>query len=91
MILAAAACADGDGPPPPELTLAWRCEQYHVLPYPGGLLDQPAGLVNRMTAALNAFTVWRAYIQAPRKGEWIAANPDGWRIVGEIINGKLYN
>lgn len=91
MIRAAVACAAGDGPPPPELTLAWQCQQFGALPYAGGLSEQPAGLLDRMTAANNSYNAWRGYIQAPHKNAWIADNPQGWKIVQEIISGKLHH
>ena len=39
----------GDGPPPPELRLYWTCQRYSGLPDAGGLLEQDAGLLDRMT------------------------------------------
>lgn len=90
MMRAAVACADNEGPPPPELKLAWQCKQYGALPRPGGLLDQPAGLLDKMTACLNTYNAWRGYIKAPYKSEWVAQNPDEWRIVGEIIKAGLH-
>jgi hypothetical protein len=90
MIRAVVACASGDGPPPPVLTLAWQCAAFNALPNAGGLGDQPAGLIAQMTAARNIYTAWSSYTHALRKSEWIAANPDGWRIVQEVINGRLH-
>lgn len=31
--------------------LAWRCKRYSALPRAGGVDDQPAGLLDRMSAA----------------------------------------
>ena len=39
----------GDGPAPPELRLYWQCQRYGGLPDAGGLLEQDAGLIERMT------------------------------------------
>lgn len=60
MILAAAASADEDGTPPPELLLAWQMDRYHALPRAGGLLDQPAQTMRRAAAARNAYDAIKA-------------------------------
>jgi hypothetical protein len=44
---------DEDGPPPPELELAWQCQRWHCLPSSGALLDQDARTMYRMAALLN--------------------------------------
>ena len=54
------------GRPPRELKLAWQCKQFHCLPFSGGLLDQPAGLVDRMQIAYN---VWSAVKTRERYGK----------------------
>lgn len=43
--------------PPRELKLAWQCRQFNCLPYSGGLLEQPVGLIDKMQLAYN---VWEA-------------------------------
>ncbi len=78
MILAAAECGrNPKAPPPYELRLAWQAIGYHALPEPGGILDQPAGLLDRMTHACNAWQAYRSYSQRDpyKTEEWIKANP----------------
>lgn len=78
-MLAAAACGrNPKAPPPRELKLAWQAISYHALPEAGGLLDQPAGLLSRMTACYNAWQAFRSWQQADptKRQEWIEANPE---------------
>lgn len=87
MILAAAECGENpQAEPPPELRLAWQATGYHALPEAGGLLDQPAGLLNRMTAAYNA---WQAFDRYRRRDvskhqQWVEANPELWNEILRI-------
>ncbi len=84
MILAAAECArNPKAQPPPELRLAWQAVSYHTLPEAGGLLDQPAGLLSRMTSLYNVWTSYRAYDRRNlnKAKEWIDANPDLYETV----------
>ena len=83
MILAAAACGENPNSkpppvPPPELRLAWQAVMYHALPEQGGLLDQPAGLLRRMTQAYNVWFSHKEYMQRDvnKHKEWIEDNPD---------------
>ena len=81
MILAAAACADGKGPPPPELELAWQARAWGTLPEPGGLRDQRAGELQRMAAALNTHDAWGARRRHTNWVRWAKESPESWRIV----------
>lgn len=84
MILAAAAHAeDTKQPPPPELEMAWQAMYWSALPRAGGLLDQPAGLMERMR---QAFEVWRAFrawkdSDPLKQAEWKKKHPAEWKIV----------
>ncbi len=74
-----------------ELTLALQVQEFHALPYAGGILDQPAGLMERMTYALKIFEAWSSWLN--RKGgfesAWITEHPGWWKIVQETMeNGK---
>ena len=40
---------DAEIAPPPELRLYWLCMRYGALPGAGALLEQDAGLMNRMS------------------------------------------
>ncbi len=59
---------------------------YKALPEPGGLLDQPAGLLNRMTQVYNVWFAFKAYKQrdASKNKEWIDANPDLYATIRRV-------
>lgn len=87
MILAAAVCGeDARQPPPAELRLAWQAITYRSLPEPGGLLDQPAGLLKRMTGAYNIWLAHKSYRQRDlrKTKEWIEANPDLYESIQQV-------
>lgn len=56
LIQAAVDAAIDDGPPPPELQLAWMCGEYH-LPEHGGIYDQDAKTFYSMRSAENIYRV----------------------------------
>jgi hypothetical protein len=91
MILAAADCAERNGPPPPELVLAWQVEQWRALPDEGGLRDQEAGLLERMSAALNTYRAISGWRGSSAWAQWAKDNPGGWRMVEIVLKlrGKL--
>jgi hypothetical protein len=86
MILAVADCADGKGPPPGELQLAWQARGWGALPEAGGLLDQPAGLLDRMSTALSVYDALAAYKKRPagHELEFSQKNPREWDVVLRI-------
>ncbi len=82
MIEAVVKAATKKGPPPPELELAWSARSWNALPEPGGLLDQPAGLLARMQVAINvwdAFSLWKSH-KAGREREFKDNYPWAWEI-----------
>jgi len=81
MILAAADCAEGRGPPPPELELAWQARSWGTLPEAGGLRDQRAGELRRLSAALNTYNAVKAFHAAKDAKQWADTRPDQWRIM----------
>ena len=85
MILAAAACARGQGPPPPELMLGWEIERFHSLPEPGGLRDQIAGELFRCQAVLNVHAAFRALRSSGNWAKWAQANPRQNEIVARVL------
>ena len=86
MIVAAVDHAeDARQPPPRPLTLAWQCRTWHTLPEPGGLLDQPAGLVAQMTACENAYSAWKSFRRATSIIKWRSDHPHEWDVVKEIL------
>ena len=53
---------------PPLLELGLNCEQYQALPYSGGVMEQPAGLMTKIRKVMNiyhAFKIWTAQGQKP--------------------------
>lgn len=90
MILAAADCADDDTKsPPPELVLGWQWTRFGTPPKAGGLEDQRAGEIDRITAALNTYDAMNAWKRAKAQGETVFKFPQQfptqWRIVTEVI------
>lgn len=80
-----------EGEPPPILGLAFQCERWNTLPHAGGLLDQPAGLMRKMTALLNVYYAHFHSIKAENVVEWGKANPGAMKIikqVTELRNGR---
>jgi len=86
MMLAAAACAEGKGAPPPELELAWQCDRWHVLPHDGGLVDQPAGLLRRMSTLSSVYQTMRSWHErkAGSEAQWKDEHPRGWELMRHI-------
>jgi hypothetical protein len=71
---------------PAELELAIHARQWGALPESGGLLDQPFGLLDRMSASLNAYN---ALVSEQSRGdltltEWSKRNPGAWRILARV-------
>ena len=85
MILAAADAAEGLGPPPEELQLAWHVKRWGSLPRAGGLDDQPVGLVARMATAGNVYDAIRSWRKSPNWIKWQADNPGAWDVVQAVI------
>ena len=93
MILAAAAYADdaNKNAPPPELSLAFQAEQWGVLPEPGGLRDQRAGELDRMTAVLNTYRTMKSYkeVKPKDKSKWRKNNPQAWELCEAIRDMRI--
>ncbi len=91
MLAAADNAEDPEGcAPPPTLSLAWNCQQWHTLPDAGGLMDQPAGLIARMNVALNIHAAFTGFRHAEDGAQWRKDNPGLARLimqVGELRNG----
>jgi hypothetical protein len=82
--MAAADYAEGEGEPPPELKTAMMCERWNTLPEAGGLLDQPAGLMERMTVLSNVNKTFRAMHASDDWTTWRKDNPDGAELIDEV-------
>lgn len=85
-MLASADAAEGIGAMPAELELGLLCERWKALPNPGGVLDQPVGLLARMSTAVS---VYRAIQSEQAKGdmtlvEFSRRYPDAWRTIARV-------
>lgn len=83
--------AEGKGPPPQALVDGWRARQWG-LPEAGGRLDQPAGMVARMTHALNLYELWSGYLAAEARGDgvqWKNSDPQRARAINDLLRDKL--
>jgi hypothetical protein len=70
------------------LELALNCEEYRALPYSGGVMDQPAGLLRKMRQVNNVYQTFKVYQQeGNRPGEtakWKREHEDMWNIVSQV-------
>ena len=83
MIRAAAKAAQGE-PPPPDLTLAWQCRAWGALPEAGGVLDQRAGLLERMRQAEAVYAAMCTWLASDRSAAWRADHREIWTIVKQV-------
>lgn len=65
-----------------------NCEEYRALPYNGGVMDQPAGLLRKMRQVNNVYQTFKVYQQeGNRPGEtakWKREHEDMWNIVSQV-------
>lgn len=79
-----------DTPPPPLLIKAWDIKRWGALPEAGGLLDQPAGLLQRAAYLSDVYAAHNAYRQAllSHKGDaladWEARNESIMKLMASI-------
>lgn len=62
---------------PPLLRYAWQAERWGALPYPGGLRDQPAGMLDRMAHVADVHRVYRKFWTAKDIAAASKQDPDG--------------
>lgn len=57
------------------------------MPRAGGLLDQPAGIIDRMNIVLNTFEAMRAWHNrdVTKDGEFVKNYPDTWKIIQAVM------
>lgn len=87
-MIAAADAAQYGEPPPPELRLAWRIQQWGP-PDGNGWNDWPAGQLDRMSAVLNVYNAMMAYVGGSGNVEWMDANPAAARTVTRITKWRM--
>jgi hypothetical protein len=80
MMLAAADCATGDTPPPPELQDYFTGTLFNALPFAGGWKEQPLRWVRRVSRYYQIYSAFKSHADARRrlKGKdfftWAKAN-----------------
>lgn len=76
--------ADGEKVKPPRLLMmALYAEQWGTLPESGGLLDQPAGMITKMSYLKALWHGLQAYYSTSDTSRWANNNPGVWEIVAE--------
>lgn len=58
----------------------WDFRTFGVLPEPGGLGDQPAGLLRRMRHAERVWQVYEGFNTAGSWKHWAEKNPGAWQM-----------
>ena len=73
---------------PALLELALNCENYRALPYSGGVMEQPAGLLRKMRQVQNVYEAFRLYKKEGNKpgeiAKWKRENESVWDIVNQV-------
>lgn len=77
------AVVDDGGPPPQELRLAWLVDQWGSLPEAGGLYDQDAQTLKRMTVLNNIYKVVTR-LRSAKGAEIHNLSEADRRIIGEL-------
>lgn len=83
--MAVALYVDDKGPPPLELVYGWQAYDFHQLPCPGGLRDQPYNLLRCIRAAYNAWNAYREYIDNQLSAKWVEKNPEKWKVIVAML------
>jgi len=73
---------------PALLELALNCETYRSLPYSGGVMEQPAGLLRKMRQVNNVYDAFKIYKRDGNKpgetAKWKREHEDIWEIVDQV-------
>ena len=73
---------------PALLELALNCETYRSLPYSGGVMEQPAGLLRKMRQVNNVYEAVRIYKREGNKpgesAKWKREHEEVWDIVDQV-------
>lgn len=89
MITAAADYAEARGPAPAEIKLWQNWQRFGIAPRAGGLEDQPAGLLDRISCCLDVIEAIQIYHttggDTPGNGaKWAKQHPNEWRIIRTV-------
>jgi len=85
LIVAVSAYADGKGPCPWELTEAFLCKEYHILPAEGSLERQDMTTLARYEALVNIYRVCMDH----NRGGWKALSGTDKQMLMEIADLEL--
>jgi len=70
------------------LELSLTCEEYHALPFSGGVMEQPAGLMRKLRQVSNVYRAFQMYKnegQIPgQSAKWKREHEQIWNIVMEV-------
>ena len=84
----------GKGPPPPPLLLDWYCQKYRTLPEAGGMRDQHAGDMERMTAVSSVYDAVASWHRMFHGGgdiqRWQRHHADDWKTTQEWMKASGY-
>lgn len=73
---------------PRLLELALECEEYRALPYSGGVMEQPAGLMRKLRQVSNIYRAFNAYEKEGKKpgesAKWKNEHEEVWEIVSQV-------
>lgn len=73
---------------PRLLELALECEEYRALPYSGGVMEQPAGLMRKLRQVSNIYRAFKAYEKEGKKpgesAKWKNEHEEVWDIVSQV-------
>ena len=73
---------------PRLLELALECEEYMALPYSGGVMEQPAGLMRKLRQVGNIYRAFKLYERDGKKAgeaaKWKSEHEDVWAIVNQV-------
>lgn len=73
---------------PALLELALNCENYRALPYGGGVMEQPAGLLRKMRQVNNVYDAVKIYKREGNKpgetAKWKREHEEVWDIVDQV-------
>ena len=73
---------------PALLELALNCENFRALPYSGGVMEQPAGLLRKMRQVRNVYEAVKLYKKEGNKpgesAKWKNEHSDIWDIVSQV-------
>lgn len=72
-------------PQPHELRLALQVDRWGALPTQGGLLDQEAGLLERMGWASAVYNAFRGRATARDVIRWIDSNPEAHELYAYVM------